>query len=104
MKEAPALAAMFDGAKPVAIDSGDGTLTVGFPANHTFNKRKVESADKREPVAKAIEAVVGQRLRPAYVVLDGEERPASGPSSEDAVDHDELVAKLKSEFDAEEVG
>jgi hypothetical protein len=47
--------------------------------------------------------VLGQRVRPAYVVLDGEE-PPEGEAAEGAIDHDALVAKLKSEFDAEEVG
>ncbi len=99
-QSAPALAATFDGARPVALE-GDA-LQVGFPADSTFNKRKAEAPDKRELVAAAVEAVLGARLRPAYVLLDGE--PAGEGGGEEDVDHEALVEKLKSEFNAEEVG
>ncbi len=102
MQTAPALAATFEGARPVAFEADE--LTIGFPADHTFNKRKAEAPDKREQLAAALEAVLGQKLRPAYSVFDGDE-PASRDESEDSgVDHAALVEKIKSEFDAEEVG
>jgi DNA polymerase-3 subunit gamma/tau len=99
-QSAPALAATFEGARPVGLDE-DG-LRIGFPANSTFNKRKAEAPERRDLVSHAFEAVLGQKIRPAYVVLDGEE--AEGEAPKGAIDHDELVARLKSEFDAEEVG
>jgi hypothetical protein len=95
----PALAATFEGARPVGLD--EGGLRIGFPARFTFNKRKAEAPDKREQVADAVEGVVGTRLRPVYVLLDGEE---GGEAGESEVDHAALVEKLKSEFNAEEVG
>jgi DNA polymerase III subunit gamma/tau len=103
-EKSPALAATFDGARPVSLDE-DG-LKVGFPAALTFNKRKAETPEKRELMADAVEDVLGERLRPTYVLLDGEETvPAEEPkASADEIDHDALVEKLKSEFDAEEVG
>jgi len=94
----PALAATFDGALPVSLE--DGELRIGFPADLTFNKKKAETPEKRELMADAIEAVLGERLRPVYVLLDGE--PAA--EAEDEIDHDALMEKLKSEFDAKEVG
>jgi DNA polymerase III subunit gamma/tau len=97
----PALAATFDGARPVGLD--DEGLTVGFPAEFTFNKKKAEAPDKRELLADAIDAVAGERLRPSYVLLDGEPE-AGAPPAEDEIDHDALMEKLKSEFDAKEVG
>ncbi len=100
---APALAALFEGARPVGVDREESTLTVGFPASSTFNKRKAEAPDKRELVAAALEAVAGERLRPVYAVLDGEAAP-EGPGGEGQMDEDELLERLKSEFDAEEVG
>jgi DNA polymerase-3 subunit gamma/tau len=103
MQSAPALAAAFDGARPVAVDDVERTVTVGFPADHTFNKRKAEAPDKREQLAGALEAVLGEKLRPAYAVLDGEEAVPES-EAEDGVDHEALVEKIKSEFDAEEVG
>jgi DNA polymerase III subunit gamma/tau len=102
-QKAPALAASFEGARPIAVDAGERTVTIGFPADHTFNKRKAEAPDKREQLGEALAAVLGERLRPVYVVLDGEVVD-EGPASESGPDHDALVEKLKSEFDAEEVG
>jgi DNA polymerase-3 subunit gamma/tau len=100
----PALAAAFDGARPVDVDAEERTVTVGFPADHTFNKRKAEAPDKRELLAAALEAVLGEQLRPLYVVLDGDAVPEPEGGDEDDGDHEALVERIKSEFDAEEVG
>jgi DNA polymerase III subunit gamma/tau len=100
----PALAATFDGARPVSLDADEG-LKVGFPAELTFNKRKAETPEKRELMADVIEDVLGERLRPTYVLLE-DEPAAPADESQDSdreIDHDALVEKLKSEFDAEEV-
>ena len=101
----PALAATFDGARPVSLDEEEG-LSVGFPAEFTFNKRKAETPEKRELMADVIEDVLGERLRPTYVLLEEDEAaPAEEPKdSAGEIDHDALVEKLKSEVDAEEVG
>jgi DNA polymerase III subunit gamma/tau len=102
-QSAPALAATFEGARPVGLD--EGGVTIGFPAASTFNKRKAEAPDKRELVASALEAVLGSKLRPVYVLLDGDDASVGGVAeAEREVDHDALVEKLKSEFNAEEVG
>jgi DNA polymerase III subunit gamma/tau len=101
---APALAASFDGARPVGVDAGERTVAVGFPAAHTFNKRKAEAPDKREQLVEALEVVLGETLRPVYVVLEAEEGDAPADESKGAGDHEALVEKIKSEFDAEEVG
>jgi DNA polymerase-3 subunit gamma/tau len=100
---APALAATFEGARPVAFD--DEGLRIGFPADRTFNKKKAESKERREAVALAFESVAGKALKPTYVLLDGESVTAEqGTETEKgAVDEEELLARLKSEFDAEEV-
>jgi DNA polymerase III subunit gamma/tau len=101
---APALAATFEGARPVALD--DEGLRVGFPADKTFNKRKAEEPERRDAVATAFESVTGQAVRPIYVLLDGESEAPEPPASvqkDSGVDEDALLEKLKSEFDAEEV-
>ncbi len=100
-QNAPALAASFEGARPVGLE-GDG-VTIGFPPALTFNKRKAEAPDKREQMSAALEATLGNRLRPIYVMLDGEEASAEEAQASQ-VDHEALVEKLKSEFNAEEVG
>ncbi|HEV7614803.1 MAG TPA: DNA polymerase III subunit gamma/tau, partial [Solirubrobacterales bacterium] len=104
---APALAAFFEDARPVGLE-GD-TVEVSFPAAATFNKRKAETPENRERVAESLATVTGQSLKPTYVLLDGEseapvEARAPAPEAKDeALDEQELLERLKSEFDAEEV-
>jgi DNA polymerase-3 subunit gamma/tau len=101
---APALAEMFEGARPVAIDREEGTVTIGFPPTSTFNKRKAEAPEKREQMAAALEAAAGERLGPVYVLLDGETKPpATATATDERADEDALLERLKSEFNAEEV-
>ena len=105
LQTAPALAATFEGARPVGFE--DGSVTIGFPADHLFNKRKAEAPDKREQMAAALETVLGEKLRPQYAVFDEEAEAASAPADAGeagGMDHAALVEKIKSEFDAEEVG
>ena len=92
------LSALFEGARPVAVDSEEGVLRIGFPAGSTFNKRKAEAAEHRERFTEALRTIVGERLRPVYVLLDGE-----AGTTEGQLDEEELLEKIKSEFDAEEV-
>ena len=98
---APALAATFEGARPVSF--GEEGLQVGFPAEMTFNKKKADSPERRDTVAAAFAAVTGQGLRPTYVLLDGEAPPDTPAPGSEEIDEEELLERLKSEFDAEEV-
>lgn len=100
---APALVATFEGARPVAL--GEDRIEIGFPADRTFNKKKAESPERRDAVAVAFEGIVGRSIRPTYVLLDGESvGDDEAPETEKAaVDEEELLERLKSEFDAEEV-
>jgi DNA polymerase-3 subunit gamma/tau len=104
---APALAATFEGARPVSFD-GAG-LQVGFPAAMTFNKKKADNPERRDTLAAAFAAVTGVGLRPTFVVLSEEEEAQAPPPDtpapgSDEIDEEELLERLKSEFDAEEVG
>jgi len=99
---APALAATFDGARPVSYD--ESGLQVGFPADMTFNKKKADSPDRRDTLAAAFAAVTGVGLRPTYVILEGEAPPDTPAPGSEEIDEEELLERLKSEFDAEEVG
>ncbi len=104
------LSALYEGARPVAVDAVEFTVTVGFPPSATFNKRKAEAPDQRDRFAEAVEATVGRRLRPLYEVVEGEAEGAgegAEPKEEGGCapdDEDALLERLKSEFDAEEVG
>ena len=98
---APALAATLEGARPVSY--GEEGLQVGFPPDMTFLKKKADSADRRDTVAAAFAAVTGHGLRPTYVLLDGEAPPDTPAPGSEEIDEEELLERLKSEFDAEEV-
>jgi len=100
---APALAATFEGARPDGLEGDE--LSIGFPADLSFNKRKAESPERREVLVTAIHAVTGRMLKPTYDFLDEDAEPvAEVPAAEaDGVDEDEALRRLKSEFDAEEV-
>jgi DNA polymerase-3 subunit gamma/tau len=103
---APALAAFFEEARPVGFAAEEGVVEVSFPASATFNKRKAETPENREKVAEALQTVTGTGLKPTYVLLDGEApaaAPAPAAAADDKVDSEELLERLKSEFDAEEV-
>jgi DNA polymerase-3 subunit gamma/tau len=99
---APALASCLEGARPVSF-SAEG-LQVGFPPDMTFNKKKADSPDRRDTVAAAFAAVTGTGLRPTYVLLEGEAPPDTPAPGSEEVDEEQLLERLKSEFDAEEVG
>jgi dihydroorotate dehydrogenase electron transfer subunit len=106
-EKAPALAATFDGARPVAFD--EEGLAIGFAPDQPFNKRKAESPDRRQALIDAFEAVTGEGVAPRYVMLEQDDAAASAPPPDtpapgsEAIDEDELLQRLKSEFDAEEV-
>ncbi len=102
-ESAPALAATFEGARPDGLEGEE--LSIGFPAELGFNKRKAEGPERREALVAALQDVTGHALRPTYDFLDEDApspRPAdAGPA--DGVDEEEALRRLKSEFDAEEV-
>ena len=66
------------------------SLDLDAPPLRLLGKRKGDLQD----------AVVEARLRPVYVLLDGEAEIAA--EGEQPLSEDELIARLKSEFDAEE--
>jgi DNA polymerase III subunit gamma/tau len=105
-EKAPALAATFDGARPVAFD--DEGLAIGFAPDQPFNKRKAESPDRRQALIDAFQAVTGEGVNPRYVMLEEggapvEAAPPDTPAPGEQIDEDALLERLKSEFDAEEV-
>jgi DNA polymerase-3 subunit gamma/tau len=91
----------FAAARPVAIgvDGRGRALQIGFPPSAAFNRRKAESQKARESLAEAVRTIVGEPLRPVYVLLDTDEADAG---AEAQLSEDELIARLKAEFDAEE--
>jgi hypothetical protein len=96
------LSTLFDGARPLAIDAERSVLRIGFPASAKFNKKKAESAATIDRMTEAITAIVGQRLRPAYELIE-EDAPAAEGKGAPAIDEEELIEIIKDNFDASEV-
>ena len=95
------LSAVYEAARPLAVDAEEGVLKVGFPASAAFNKRKAEAQGNRERFAEAVRTIVGERLRPVYVLLD-EETLSTADRGVELTD-EELIEQIKSTFDAEEI-
>ena len=88
----------FESARPVNVDPQSGVLELGFPPSAQFNKRKAEGKANQQQLTDALQAVIGERLRPVYVLLDEE---AEVPVSE--ISEDEVIERFKAEFEAEEI-
>jgi len=88
------LGAALGAARPVALD-GD-RLTVAFPADAAFVKKKAEA--NRDLVQRAVRGLTGGTYAIAYELRDG------GPQDEPVtLDEAELIERLRAEFAAEEV-
>ena len=93
------------GARPVGARRGR-RCEIGFPADATFNKRKAEAPEQARAAGRgAARRSPASDCSPAYVLLDGERRRRGGRAAAEAeeIDEEELLERLKSEFDAEEV-
>jgi hypothetical protein len=96
------LSTLFDGARPLAIDEERSLLRIGFPPSAKFNKRKAEAPANVERMSDAITAIVGQRLRPAYELLEDDNVNASSTAASELTE-DDLIDLIKDNFDASEV-
>ncbi|HXO10111.1 MAG TPA: hypothetical protein VN880_18860, partial [Solirubrobacteraceae bacterium] len=92
------IAATLAAARPAALSGG--ALTLAFPADAAFFKRKAEQDDARRAAAEAVKSVTGAKLALRYELSD--EGPAA-PDPESNLTGEELVRRFMEEFDAEEV-
>ncbi len=88
------LGAAIGAALPTAVEGE--RLTVAFPADAAFVKKKAEA--NRELVAAAVRGLTGHSLGLVFEL--SEDAVAAGPAT---LDHDQLIERLRQEFGAEEV-
>ena len=93
------MAALLADARPVALE--EGALVLAYPASSSFSKRKIEDRANGQRLGRAIELVAGRPLAVRFEVGDGESD--SDPSAPAAMSEEELIARFKDEFDAEDV-
>jgi DNA polymerase-3 subunit gamma/tau len=91
------LASVLADARPVSLTEED--VTLAFPSDRAFYKRKAEQDDNRRTTAEALRSVIGTMLRLRYELRDEAELPAAA----DGLSQEELVKRLVEEFDAQEV-
>ncbi len=98
------LSSLFDGSRPLAVDTERSVLKVGFPASAKFNKRKAEAQANVERIAESVKAIVGERLRPVYELIEVDEAEvAAAPNGATAMAEEEIIELIKTKFDAQEV-
>ena len=95
--DSPRTAELLRQATPMPLDEG---LTIAWPQSAAFYKRQAEDPEKRELISQSIRAVTGASLRLAFELRADDE--VTSPATE-ALSDDELVARFKAEFDAEEL-
>jgi DNA polymerase-3 subunit gamma/tau len=96
------LSSLFDGARPLEIDPERSTVRIGFPPSAKFNKRKAEAQANVERISESLKAIVGERLRPIYELVDADPEGAGADASPEMAD-EEIIELLKTKFDASEV-
>jgi DNA polymerase-3 subunit gamma/tau len=94
-KDNEMLAALLADARPVSLEGHD--VTIAFPSDMAFLKKKAEQDEYRRATAEALRSVVGASLALRYELSD--EQPTSVVDVGFA--HDELVRRLVEEFDAQ---
>lgn len=95
------VASYFEGTRPVA--SGDGRVEVGFPADAAFNRRNAEKPERRQKLVEAIRTVTGAGAELIFTNLESGAAPTADAGEKTGPTTDELVDRVKAEFNAEEV-
>jgi hypothetical protein len=102
LDESPKLGAVLENSKPLRVDGR--ALVLGFPQSASFYRKSAEQTAGREMIVRHLEGVTGFAFAlQTETIPDDEFNPALAAREGTGIDHDELVATLKQEFDATEV-
>jgi len=94
-------ASYFEGTRPLGLE-GD-RLAVGFPTGSQFNRRNAEKPERRSQLVAALKSVTGEEFELEYTELGSTSAAEAEPAKVPAVDEEQFVDRVKSEFNAEEV-
>ena len=96
------LAALLERARPVAVSERE--LTIAFPADAEFHKRKAEQEENRRATADALRNVTGASLALRYELHEMAVVPeAPGSAEPTGLGDEELVRRFVEELDAQEI-
>jgi DNA polymerase-3 subunit gamma/tau len=93
------MAALLADARPLTLE--DDVLILSYPASASFSKRKIEDRANGERLSQALRLVSGRPLVARFEIHDSE--GDDHPGSAVRLTEDELIARFKSEFDAEDL-
>jgi DNA polymerase-3 subunit gamma/tau len=94
------MAAALDEASPAGLS--ETGLTLAWPEDSAFLKRKAEDPANNDLLVKAIRSVTGNSLRLAYELRAAADIQTASPVAPTLSD-DDLVQRFMDEFDAEEL-
>jgi DNA polymerase-3 subunit gamma/tau len=93
------LRAFFSEAVPASVT--EDHMTVAFPLSAAFNKRKAEEPDNRKILLDTLKLLTGRRYSVSFEL--SEDAPSGDGGDREALTEEEIVARLMSELDAEEL-
>jgi DNA polymerase III subunit gamma/tau len=94
------MAALLAEARPMTLE--DDVLVLSYPASASFSKRKIEDRSNGERLLEALRLVSGRPLVARFEIHETDEDTATSGAPVVRLTEDELFARFKSEFDAEE--
>ena len=94
------MAALLADARPLALE--DDVLVLSYPASASFSKRKIEDRANGERLGQALRLVSGRPLVARFEIHDDAEGGEEPGAPVVRLTEEELIARFKSEFDAEE--
>ena len=95
------MAALLADARPLALE--DDVLVLSYPASASFSKRKIEDRTNGERLGQALRLVSGRPLVARFEIHDDAEGGEDPATPAVRLTEEELIARFKSEFDAEDV-
>jgi DNA polymerase-3 subunit gamma/tau len=91
---------LFGEARPAQL--ADDTLTIEFPPNAEFHRRRAEDPKNSTLLRDALYEVTGRRLAVAFAIGDEEEAGEEDDLSDEPVGEEKFLELLKETFDAQE--